>query len=209
VAATGRADEGDKPYRYGLLISSGGGVAGVAHPGPLPSAIGFTDLGAEIFGEIRPWGLFFRADFLSSGDAGRWTTYSFALGPQYRLFGTVHSTALFLRAGVVYEHMLGNDIGCPVPFFFPSSCNLLGAPQASFSTTGDLLGVLAGVRVELPVPIFYLALGASFVPAGDLGSSIPSGTFELRFDLEAGFRDERTDKTDDRTRTPEDRRRKR
>jgi hypothetical protein len=208
VAAAARADDGDRPSRFGLLLSSGGGVAGVVHPGPLAGAIGFTDIGVELFGELRPWGLFLRGDFLSSGDAGRWTTYSFAAGTQYRLFGTVHTTALFLRGALVYEHMLGNNVGCPIPFFIPNSCNLLGAPPASFSTTGNLLGALAGVRLELPVPVIYLGLGASVVAAGDLGASIPAGTFELRFDLEAGFRDERTDRTATRTRNLDDRRRR-
>jgi hypothetical protein len=182
-------------------------VAGVAHSGPLAGAIGFTDLGVEIFGELRPWGFFLRADFLSSGNTGRWTTYSFAPGTQYRLFGTVHSTALFLRGGLVYEHMLGNEGGCPVPFVYPSSCNLTGVTPST-PITGNLLGVLAGVRLELPVPVVYLALGASFVPAADLSASTPGGTFELRFDLEAGFRDERTDRTATRTRNLDDRRRR-
>jgi hypothetical protein len=204
-----RADDGDRPYRVGLLMTGGGGVAGVLHPGPLNGAIGFTDIGGEIFGELRPWGGFLRADFLSSGDSGRWTSYAFAAGTQYRLFGTVHTTALFLRGGLVYERMLGNNGACPTPFFIPSSCNLLGVDAPKFSTSGDMLGVLAGVRVELPVPVFYVGLGASFVPTVDLDSSVPAGTFELRFDLEVGFRDIRTDQTAQRTRTPDELRRRR
>ena len=167
IAREARAE--DAPSRFGLVLSTGGGVAGVAHTGPLPGAIGFTDLGVEVFGELRPWGLFLRADFLSSGDDGRWTTYGLTLGTQYRLFGSVHRTALFLRGGLVFEHMLGNDAGCPVAFFVPSSCNLLGATDVStFSTHGEMLGLLGGVRVELPTPVFFVAFGASLVPTVDV-----------------------------------------
>jgi hypothetical protein len=210
-SASADADDEERASRFGLVASVGGGVAGVLHPGPLTGSMGFTDIGAEIFGEVRPWGGFVRADFLSSGDSARWTSYSFAAGTQYRLFGTVHSTALFLRGGLVYERMLGNNAGCPIIFFFPSSCNLLnsGTAAPTFSATGDMLGLLLGARVELPVPVLYVAVGASFVPTVDVDASRPAGTFELRFDLELGLRDERTDRTAVRTRTPDELRRRR
>jgi len=200
VAPSARADD-DQGHRLGLVAAFGGGLAGVVHPGPLPALIGFTDLGGEILGEIRPWGGFLRVDFLSSGDDGRWTAYSFDAGTQYRLFGDARHWALFLRGGVAYERWLGNNgQGCAITFVVPNSCVLFGQnngglpqknPAPPFSTTTDMLGVLAGVRLELPLPAFYVALGATFVPTVSVDAANPVATFQLRFDLTVGFRDTR------------------
>jgi hypothetical protein len=187
-ASPARADD-DNGHRFGLVAALGGGVAGVVHPGPLPGFIGFTDLGVEIMGEIRPWGGFLRLDYLSSGNDGRWTAFSFSAGTEYRLFGNVHRTALFLRGGLVYERWSGNDAGCPLDFVVPVSCNLEGAKPASFDVTTDMLGVVGGIRLELPISSVYLALSANVVPSVAVDHSNPAGTFQLRFDAEAGFRD--------------------
>jgi hypothetical protein len=211
VARTARADD-DTGHRYGLVGEVGGGFAGIAHTGPLPSVVGFTDLGVEFMGEIRPWGLYLRGDFLSSGGAGRWTAYSVGPGVQYRLFGTSERWAVFLRGGVVYERWLANTAGCPVDFFVPTSC-FLGTttmidPQmptaAPFSTTADMLGLTAGVRVEAPVSKFYVSLGVAFVPTVSIDSSFPAATAGLRFDLEVGFRDERKHTTASRSGDPDE-----
>jgi hypothetical protein len=213
---TARAD--DDGHRFGLVAGLGGGFAGVVHSGPLPGVIGFTDLGVEFLGEIRPWGGFLRADFLSSGNDGRWTAYAFGLGTQYRLFGTTAKTALFLRGGLTYERWLGNNQGCPVTFVVPNSCNLLGVtapidsttpPPAPFSTTADMLGLTGGIRLEVPISAFYLAVGATFVPTVSLDASYPTAVFALRFDLEAGFRDTRKQTSAARSGDPDEYRRRR
>jgi hypothetical protein len=198
-AKLARADDDDNGHRFGLVPSFGGGIAGVVHPGPLPGFVGFTDLGAELLGEVRPWGGFLRADFLSSGNDGRWTAWSFGAGTQYRLFGTTERTALFLRGGLVYERWLGNNQGCPIPFVAPSSCNLLGTNTGNpempapppFSATANMVGVTLGARVEVPISAAYLAFGATFVPTAAVDASNPTAVFALRFDMELGFRDAR------------------
>jgi hypothetical protein len=197
VARSALAD--DDGHRFGLVPLIGGGVAGVLHPGPLAGAIGFTDLGVEILGEVRPWGGFLRAEYLSSGDAGRWTAFAFSAGADYRLFGNVHRTALFLHGGLAYERWSGNDKGCPVDFLVPDSCNLEGAQMTSFDVTADMIGVVAGARVEVPLSFLYIAFSGNFVPAVSVDSSYPAGTFELRFDTEIGFRDYRRNDDADRT----------
>jgi hypothetical protein len=198
----------DDGHRIGLTIIAGGGGGGVIHPGPLPGPIGFTDLGVEAIGEIRPWGGFLRADYLSSGDGGRWTTWAFAGGTEYRLFGDARHTALFLRGGLAFEVLSGNDEGCPVVLFVPSSCNLTGAPASTYSVTAETIGLIGGVRLELPFPRFFVAFSANFVPTVAVASQVsgtsgdnagPSGTLELRFDLEAGFRDLRRSDPGDRS----------
>jgi hypothetical protein len=215
-AKTARAD--DDGHRFGLVAALGGGFAGVVHPGPLPGVIGFTDLGVEILGEIRPWGGFLRVDFLSSGNDGRWTAYAFGAGTQYRLFGTTEKTALFLRGGITFERWLGNNQGCPITFVVPNSCNLLGVtapivgttpPPAPFSTTADMLGLTGGVRLEVPLSAFYLAFGATFVPTVSIDASYPAAVFALRFDIEAGFRDTRRHTSAARSGDPDEYRRRR
>jgi hypothetical protein len=193
----------DASRRFGLTGALGAGVADVFHPGPLPGVVGFSDLGVQIMGEIRPWGGFVRGDFLSSGDDGRWTAYSVTAGAEYRLFGDLHHTALFLRGGLAYERWIGNTTGCPIDIFVPSSCNLTGHMAPAFSTSTDMLGVVAGVRVELPIPVIYLAFGLNFLPTVGIDKDAPGGTLQLRFDLEAGFRDTRVDRGG-RGRTPDD-----
>ena len=205
LANTALGDD-DVAYRYGLVVGIGGGMAGVAHPGPLPGFIGFTDLGAEIKGEVRPWGGFLRADFLSSGNDGRWTAWSFSTGVERRLFGGVHRAALFLRGGVAYERWLGNDNlkGCPVNFFVPTSCNLLGAPAATFTATTDMLGLVGGARLELPIRSSYLAFAGNVVPTVGIDGSSPAATLQLRFTVDLGFRDTRSDASVDVPRTQYD-----
>jgi hypothetical protein len=204
VASPARAD--DDGHRFGLVAALGGGLAGVVHPGALPGFVGFTDLGVEIMGEIRPWGLFLRGDFLSSGNDGRWTAYAVGAGTQYRLFGNTHKLALFLRGGLTYERWIGNNQGCPVTFVIPNSCvdeiaptdpNMPSTPP--FSTTADMLGLLAGVRLEFPISFLYLAVGATFVPTVSVDASYPASTFQLRFDVTAGLRDTRKNREAPRT----------
>jgi hypothetical protein len=201
-----RAD--DDGHRFGLVGLAGGGVAGLVHPGALSGAVAFTDLGVEILGEVRPWGGFLRTEFLSSGNGTRWTAFTFSGGAEYRLFGDVSHTALFLRGGLAYERWLGNNAGCPIDLFVPDSCNLIGATTTStFNVSTDMLGVIAGARVEAPISSAYLAASGNFVPVVAIDSSNPTAAFELRFTLELGFRDRKTFDSESRPAAPRVRKR--
>jgi hypothetical protein len=197
VAGTSRADVPDS--RVGITPSIGGGMAALGGSGPLPGFIGYTTLGAEIFGQLRRWGLYLRFDFLSSGNGGRWTAYEGSLGGSYRLFGDSDSFSLFARAGLVYEHWVGAQLGgCSVLLLVPNSCVTEG--QATLSVNADALGLSGGFRLEMPFKSFYLAVGTSFVPvvtvdewANSAATTLePGAVFQLRLDLELGFRDTRS-----------------
>jgi hypothetical protein len=198
----------DVPYRFGLVGVVGGGMAGVVHAGPLPSFIGFTDLGVEFLGERRPWGGFLRGEFLSSGDGGRWTAFAVSVGTEYRLFGGDDRTALFLRGGVSYERWTGAGGGCPIALVVPSSCNNLNIDPnhlmpPPFRVTTDTLGVIGGLRVELPLAPVYIAFSLNVLPSVAVDQSNPAGVFQLRLDLEAGFREARRAGQGDAVRAPD------
>jgi hypothetical protein len=196
VCVDARAE--DIESRFGVVPVVGTGVAVVAHPSQLPGFIGFSTLGAEIVGEILPWGGFLRGEFLSSGQTGRWTSLSFAGGASYRLLGAPTRLSLVGRAGLAYQRWEGSSGGCDVVIFFPNSCINQSTPptpgtvtsQPTITThTGDQLGILAGVRLELPITPVYIALDASFVPTFDIDSSTPTAVMGLKLDLVLGFRD--------------------
>jgi hypothetical protein len=211
-ASRGWAEPPDS--RFGLLPVVGVGMAGLTAPSPLPGFIGYSTLGAELFGQLRTWGLFLRFDFLSSGsvertsgttpknDSSGWNAYSFEAGASYRLFGDSHTVSLFARAGLVYEHWVAEiDTPCQILIFVPNGCVTEGAMPVGFQ--GDAIGVTAGARLELPLKSFYVAFGASFVPLVTVNTSIDSGAaatalqpgdiFQLRFDIALGLRDARED----------------
>ena len=209
-ASQGRAEPPDS--RFGLLPVVGMGMAGLTAPSPLPGFIGYSTLGAELFGQLRTWGLFLRFDFLSSGsvqrtsgtmpkdDSSGWNAYSFEAGASYRLFGDSNTMSLFARAGLVYEHWVAEvNTPCQVLIFVPNGCVTEGAATVGFE--GDAMGVTAGARLELPLKSFYVAFGASFVPlvtfntSNDSGAPVtalqPGDIFQLRFDIALGLRDTR------------------
>jgi hypothetical protein len=200
-ASAARADD-QTAHRFGLVLGTGGGVAGLTASGPLPGLIAFTDLAAELKLEFRPWGGFLRADYLSSGNGARWHGWSFSTGAEYRLFGSVRKTALFLRGGVTYQRWMGDDTSCAVDVFVPNSCNLEGAPAPSFSMTADMVGLVGGVRVELPIKVLYLAFGANLVPVVAVDGSSPTGGVELGLTMDVGFRDTRATASVDVPRRP-------
>src|SRR5215472_6852280 len=90
AAPSAHADE----YRYGVAPSLSGGAALFTSASPLPSFVGLTGMGVEVFGEATPWGGFLRGDYLSSGGDGRWTAVTFAGGPSRRLLGDVNHFSL-------------------------------------------------------------------------------------------------------------------
>jgi hypothetical protein len=207
-----RADVPDS--RFGLVPMVGAGVAALTTPGSflstttnqpvsMPGFIGYTSLGGEIIAQLQRWGLYGGFNFLSSGNAGRWTAYEGNLGVSYRLFGGSDSFSLFARGGLVYQHWVGEQIGgCSILFFVPNSCVTEG--QNTASVNGDAIGVSGGVRLEMPLRNFYVAVGSTFTPVvtiddwpteenATLARSLsPGGVFQLRFDLEVGFRDSRS-----------------
>jgi len=198
-----RGDQVDS--RYGFAPVVGTGFAVVSHAAPLPSFVGLTALGGEFLGEVPPWGGFLRAEFVSSGDGGRWTELSFALGGSRRLVGAAGRVSLLARAGVAYQHWMGSSGGCGVLLFVPNSCMSQGPPPMMglimavtpvTSYSGDVLGILGGVRLELPVGPLYFAVDTSATPGLDVGSSSPGALIGFRLDLLVGFRDRRsTDET--------------
>jgi hypothetical protein len=193
--------------RFGIVPVVGGGFAGLTAPQPLPGVIVYTTLGAEVFGQLRRWGLFLRFDFLSTGnDDGNatsqsgWSAYSADLGASYRLFGDSDSISLFARGAFTYEHWIAQvDTVCQLLPFVPSSCNTLGHLAEGFE--GDAIGVTVGARLELPLRRFYVAFGANFVPLVTVATSQdnptlntalqPGDTFQFRLDIAVGLRDTR------------------
>jgi hypothetical protein len=201
ATSTARADE-QTGYRFGLVGSIGGGLALVGHPGPLSGFVGMSELGFELIGEKRPWGGFLGGDYLSSGDDGRWNAFGIRTGVDYRVFGTSHSTALFLRGGLTYQRWLATSSGCPVDIFVPNSCNLEGAMPPSFQATTDMLGLVGGVRVEMPLRPVYIAFSGKLVPTVSIDNANPVATLQLRVTMELGFKDTRSTPPSNRQRNP-------
>jgi hypothetical protein len=199
-ASSARAEEGD--WRYGLVPYLGAGAAVVTSPSPFPGFIGLTGTGVELLGEAPPWGGFGRAEFLSSGNDGRWTALSFALGGSRRLFGDLHHLSLIARAGVAYQRWHASTGGCSVFLFIPNGCiNYVAPPPGSPGTpvaptitaNANALGLVGGVRLELPIKPIYVAFDASLTPVAAFDSP-PGGVIALQLNLVLGFHDYRNER---------------
>jgi len=184
--------------RYGFAPYIGGGGAWLGRASPLPTPVALTQLGAEIMGELPPWGGFFRAEYLSSGQDGRWTAISFALGASYRVLGQPRHLSLVARGGLSYQYWHGSSSGCDVLVFVPNSCIAMGAPPMQGTVTvsapvttysGNALGLYLGARLELPVQPLYLALDANVVPDVAVATQNPSAVLGLTVSLVVGLRD--------------------
>jgi hypothetical protein len=202
--STGRAVHADTvDWRYGFTPMVGTGFAFVTHAAPLPSFVGLTSLGGDFILEWPPWGGFLHGEYISSGNAGRWQALSFAVGGSRRLAGAAGHVSLVGRGGIAYEHWWGNTGGsstCEVLYFVPNSCDNQPAPAMMGTITattpftsfaGDALGILAGLRLEIPILPVYVAIDASFVPTFDVDSSAPTAIIGFRLDLVLGFLDRR------------------
>ncbi len=198
LASGAAADEATA--RFGVVPFAGGGIAGVTSPGKLPGFIGVTSLGVEALGEVMPWGGFLRSEFLSSGQDGRWTAFSVALGVSRRVLGTPETWSLLLRLAPGLEFWHGSNSGCAVSLFVPNSCTsaveptppgVIVAPSQTYDVTVTTLALLAGLRVEAPLQSAYLAFDATLVPEVDLSASAPGSIWSMRFGLVFGFRDRR------------------
>jgi hypothetical protein len=190
------------PWHLGVTPSLGGGIAAMTSGGTFPKLIGLTTFGGEVDASYVRLGLFGRVIFNSSGSAGQWTGWTYTLGPTYRLFGDGYDAfALILRGGLTYEHWLAQTDGCAVILFFPNSCSNLPAPALSgvMTTNGpqpidietDMIGLTAGVRLELPLKPVYLGFDAELTGVAALESGAPGQMIELRTALVFGFRDRR------------------
>jgi hypothetical protein len=87
----------------------------------------------------------------------------------------------------------------------PNSCVTLNMMNVA-EVNADAIGLSGGVRLEMPFRSIYLAFDSTFVPVFTIdewpGSSAdtathsslePGGVFQLRLQLEIGFRDNRNE----------------
>ncbi len=193
----------DGEQRLRLAPRVGGGIGFVTGKiSPFPHTIGLTEIGGEVSYEVIPWGGWVQGTFESSGEDGKWTAPSIAAGFSYRLFGDgVERTSVLFRGGAVWEAWHASSTACSIYLFFPSGCvdlpprnpdGSLPAGYKAYDDNGQDVGLLAGVRLEVPLHFMYLAFDGSFVPTVDLTETTPTATFGFRFAMLIGFRDQRT-----------------
>jgi hypothetical protein len=189
-----RADEVEvapaTTWRLGLVPSIGAGVAHLSNNGPFPSTIGFTVIGGEVNASLARAGLFARIGFLSSGQDGRWTASTYALGGSYRIFGDGYSSfGLVARGSLLFELWRASTGGCDVGLFFPTNCKDFVPPPGSGITnpeppridvSTDTLGITGGVRFELPVKPIYVAIDAEVAAVASLEPRAPGTIFQLQ-----------------------------
>jgi hypothetical protein len=187
--------------RLGVFPTVGVGMAKIGNSSPFPGFIGLTTLGGEIHAEVPPYGGFFRFQFHSSGEGGRWNAPSLALGGSYRLLGDgVQHWALLARGGLLWErwHAISGNSGCPVDLFVPTNCKAQQPPAfiaAQLNSapvveqTSDLYGLFAGLRAEAPTRYFYVAGDVELSGVANLGGSFPSSVLAARIAIVLGFRD--------------------
>ncbi len=193
----------DGEHRLRLAPRVGGGIGFVTGKvSPFPHTIGLTEIGGEVSYEVIPWGGWIQGTFESSGEDGKWTAPSIAAGFSYRLFGDgIERTSVLFRGGAVWEAWHASSTACSIYLFFPSGCvslpprnpdGSLPVGYKAYDDNGQDVGLLAGVRLEVPLRFMYLAFDGSFVPTVDLTSTTPTATFGFRFAMLIGFRDQRT-----------------
>ncbi len=201
------------PWHVGVTPTVGAGVAAMTSGGTFPRLIGLTTFGGEIDASYVRLGVFGRVMFNSSGNAGQWTGWSYTLGPSYRLFGDGYdAVALVARGGVTFERLSAQTGGCSVILFFPNSCSNTPAPMiagdevtngpATINITSNMLGLMAGVRLEVPIRPIYLALDAEVTGVQGFESGAPGQMIELKTSLVFGFRDRTTGDHKPRRRDP-------
>jgi hypothetical protein len=186
--------------RFGAVPLIGAGAGFVTSAEPFPGFVGFTRLGVEAYGEVPPWGIFARAEYLSSGADGRWTAPSMALGGMRRVFGDGDKRVGFLvRAGLLYDRWHAATV-CPVDLFIPTNCKAYAPPAPTGVITGavppvldtvNAFGALAGARLELPLHSVFVALDGELSGTVDFDQSSPGAFLVTRFALVLGLRDYR------------------
>jgi hypothetical protein len=213
IARESRADDPPLPTsRLGLFPIIGAGYAHIGKSGVFVNDIGTTITGLELDGGFGRYGALGRVQFESSGQDGRWTGMSYALGGTYRIFGDgFDALSLVARAGGEYQHFRASKAGCDVLLFFPSNCKDFTPPPGSgvtgvFAAPHDLfdaLGVFAGARIELPLHSFYVALDGEVAPAITFAEAT-SAMLQFRIGILFGVRSRRQsgDLVTDPTRGP-------
>jgi hypothetical protein len=208
--ADGQTDQGeDDPNRLrgpriGFIPGVGFGMrAFTAAPDHFVSFVGVSVTQLDISYEGEKIGGFLRGGFLSSGEDGRWTAPTLTLGGTYRLFGDGEERpALVARAGLLYERWHANTAGCNIPFFYPDSCQNFTTPPSgaggaqivqqtaapSYNVTVDTMGVMGGLRYELPVSAAYLALSAELMSTVDVSQASPGLALGGQITFSFGFR---------------------
>jgi hypothetical protein len=187
--------------RFGVLPGAGVGVAGFTNgPSEVPSFVGTTFTQIELVGETPRIGIFARGMFYSSGEAGRWTAPALALGASYRFFGDGEThLSLVGRGGLIYERWhAAEENGCSIPLFRPENCKDFTPPTlpghtpdpsaARYHTTIDTAGILAGLRLELPVQPIFMAFGGELVSVVDFTSSSPGMIIQAQLSFTISFR---------------------
>jgi hypothetical protein len=165
--------------RLGVTPGIGIGFAGFTGNAPYPSFVFTTAIQLEALVELERWGFFVRGGFISSGSSGRWTAPTFALGSQYRLAGDGEERwGVVVRAGGLFERWNATPVlgSCDIFYVLPNSCQNYNEPTNPTSgtpLTAESVGLLAGVRVDLPVTPVYLALDAELSVAKDVDQSVP------------------------------------
>jgi hypothetical protein len=187
-------------FRFGVLPSIGIGAAVLTHPAGTPGVLAFTDAGVEAIGEMLPWGGFLRGDLYSSGPDGLWWGFGFSAGASKRLFGAPTELSLLARGGLAYDRW-NTSPGCKVTWFVYIGCKNYAVPPPQSgvtnptpvvtSYTANAIGLIGGLRLELPIRPAYIALDATFVPVVAVDSPTPGAVFQFRPNLEFGFRDTR------------------
>ena len=208
LAAGERAARADDAYEdrlaqwtLGFTPMVGVGVAKMTAGSDFPTFVGMTVGGVELQASLARVGVFVRAAYLSSGSDGRWTAPTFTLGGSYRAFGDGYEDAsLLLRGGLTYERWHASSAGCAVNFFVPTNCRYFAPPVGSgltlppdthIETSNDALGIVPGVRLELPIKTFYVAFDGEVAALASTQSGAPGAIFEARVALVLGLRDRR------------------
>jgi len=201
-APTEEVPPGLRGPRMGFTPGIGAGFVGFTGNTGYPSFVFATAIQIEALLELTRWGFFARGGFLSAGQSGFWTAPTAAVGTQYRLVGDGEERWGFVvRAGVVYERWTAVPLAesCAIYYFIPNSCQAFQAPTtttpgapvvaAQSQITADSVGVLAGVRLELPLEPVYIAFDAELSAAADVDQSIPGAAIEGQLVLTFAMRD--------------------
>jgi hypothetical protein len=205
ASAPQASDEGDvapglRGPRLGLTPGIGVGFTGFTGNVTYPSFVFTTAIQVEALLELTRWGFFVRGGFLSSGSSGRWTAPTVALGTQYRLLGDGEERlGLVVRAGAIFEYWTATPTvgSCDIFYVIPNGCQAQVAPPAGApgvtppapTTTADSLGVLAAVRLEMPVEPVYVAFDAELSAAADVDQSTPGAAITGQLVLTFALRD--------------------
>jgi hypothetical protein len=194
------APPGLRGPRIGFTPGIGIGFTGFTGNVTYPSFVFTTALQIEGLIELERWGFFLRGGFLSAGSSGRWIAPTIALGSQYRLIGDGEERwGLVVRAGAIYERWYASPAtgSCDIFYVIPNGCQNYVTPPSgpgavaavTPAVTADSIGVLAAVRLDLPVQPVYVAFDAELSAAADVDQSVPGAAITGQLVLTFALRD--------------------